>query len=187
MKFHSFYHQGKFHNEFHEILTWAKRPHQHPYHRVRPTDNLDPTLHSPSPARPLTMPYPPSLTPPTSTTTTPSLKTHPSLPPTHTTHPPQRLATHTLHAQHQTSRPQTTPHPPTVSLSRITRRETAPQRAQPPSQAPAHVATCLYVSQTVRGIRGSSGEVCGMAPLSADQHASQYPPGHPIDGSLPYT
>ena len=27
------------------------------------------------------------------------------------------------------------------------------------------------------------GGVCGMAPLSADQHASQYPPGHPIDGS----
>ena len=26
MKFHSFYHQGKFHNEFHEILTWAKMP-----------------------------------------------------------------------------------------------------------------------------------------------------------------
>ena len=25
--------------------------------------------------------------------------------------------------------------------------------------------------------------VCGMAPLSADQHVSRYPPGHPIDGS----
>ena len=110
---------------------------------------------------------------------------HPGLLAQHTRPNDSRRIHFTL--KHQTSRPQTTPHPPTVSLSRITQRETASERAQLPPQATAHVATCLYVSQTVRGIRGSSGEVCGMAPPTADQHVSQYPPGHPIDGSLPYT
>ena len=60
-----------------------------------------------------------------------------------------------------------------------------PRQLDTNSRPSACVALRPISYWTIEGSRGSCGGVCGMAPLSADQHVSLYPPGHPIDGSPP--